>query len=121
MEFGECVVTNSALDLPTATQNYITSCRKSTQHHQKWCLGVAWEALGRGRGGIGPPRRAKGRQTLVRWLTLGSPSVPLWGHFFSMFLIMLNVSEWFFLFEALRWRLLGSIVHGFGLFVGVVF
>ena len=30
----------------------------------------------------GPPRRATGRQTLVRWPTLGSPMVPLWGPFF---------------------------------------
>ena len=33
----------------------------------------------------GPPRRAKGRQTLVRWPTLGPPRPPLWDPVFDIF------------------------------------
>ena len=82
------------------------------------------ETLGRGIGGILAPRAAQEskRETNLGSLAhLGVPKGPPWGTlFFYIFLVIFGVFRSRF-FEALFWRLLGSIFHGFGVcFGGIV-
>ena len=81
---------------------------KSTQNHKKCGLGVAWEALGRGLGGILGPTAAQEskRETHLGSLAhLGVPKGPplrtLLSTLFAIFGVFLSR-----VFEALFWRLL---------------
>ena len=99
------------LRVEKSPQTYQASSRQSTHNHQRWGLGVAWEALGGGLGGILGPRAAQEskRETNLGSLAhLGVPTGPPLGTLFSTCFAIVGVSL-SRVFEALFWRLLGSM------------